>query len=148
VDQERSSLDLNEALKEVITLCERFARLREVRIESSFPDLSTAMEGKAFDLMHLIYRCVAIPLAAAKRGSALHVSSQAIEQGARIVVTGEGELEEIPELQSQKHVLAVLVEAVGGTLELTSEPVPGTRVVIELPRVLLKDSPGVGDATD
>jgi signal transduction histidine kinase len=147
VDHDHASVDLGGALREVIALCERFARLREVRIESTLPDVSLALEGRPFDLMHLIYRCVEITLAASSRGSSIHISFEALGQGAIIVVTGEAELEDTAELRSRTAFLEVLVEAVGGTLQLTSEPGRGTRVAVELPRVLRTRITGVEDVT-
>jgi len=147
VDQDRARLDLNEMLGEVIALCQRFARLREVRLEGSFADVSPVMEGRAFDLLHVIYRSVEIPLAVCSRGSALHITSEALAKGARIVVTGEGESKEDADLQSKKQCLEDLVEAIGGTLELTSEPDGGTRVAIDLPQVLGTQTQGAGDPT-
>jgi hypothetical protein len=133
VDQERESLNLGEQVTMVVGLCERFARLRKVQLESHLPETAQMLEANAFDLLQLVYRGLELCLAASQAGSTIRVSCQSGDTGARLMLQGENPPEAPEELQERCDFIATLAVTMGVGVELSCAAGQPVCVVMDLP---------------
>ncbi len=73
VDGVTQKLDAQEVVNRVVVLCERFARLRKVELETSGLEGAFAIEGDLFDLQHLLFRCIELTMSASPEGSSIGI---------------------------------------------------------------------------
>ncbi len=136
VDHRRIAIALNETVEAITTLCRRFGVLRQVEIETRLPETSPRLEGSAFDLQHIIYRCIDIALDASQRGDTVHIEVEAQGEGARLVFASGSVAESVAELESKRDFLAVLVTGTRGVVESVIQAGQPVRLVVSLPHAL------------
>ena len=136
VDDGRATIVLNETVEAITTLCRRLGKLRRVEIESQLPETSPSIQGSAFDLQHIAFRCIDIALDASNEGDVIRVDVEPNGDGARLVFCGGTELEAETGLDVKRDFLAVLVSAVGGVVEPQIEVGRPVRIEVSLPSVL------------
>ena len=132
--------------RQVLGLCERFSRLRQVSVESAFPEQSLTLQASPFLLMHLFYRAIDFVLAGSRGGSTMRVGFEAVDGGARVTVAGDCELTEPAEVVQRGPMVEALAQAQGCTARLNAEQGQPTRVVLELPLELKSAGQAMGEA--
>lgn len=136
VDGKQTTIVLNEAIEAITTLCRRFGTLRRVELETSLPGASPRIEGSAFDLQHIIYRCIDILLNASKQGDVVQIDIEPQGDGARLIFTSRSAVESAAELESKRDFLTVLVTEMQGAIESVIQAGQPVRLEVSLPRSL------------
>jgi C4-dicarboxylate-specific signal transduction histidine kinase len=133
VDNESASVMLNETVDAVTTLCRRFGSLRRVELEASLSGASPRIEGSAFDVQHIVFRCIDIVLNASEQGDVVQIGVESENDGARLVFAGGSAVESAVELEAKRDVLAVLVAEAQGTMESVVQVGCPVRLEVSLP---------------
>ena len=136
VDGKQTSIVLNEAVEAITTLCRRFGTLRRVELETSLPGASPRIEGSAFDLQHIIYRCIDIVLNASRQGDVVQVDIEPQGDGARLIFASSSAVESAAELESKRDFLTVLVTEMQGAIESVIQAGQLVRLEVSLPHSL------------
>jgi len=136
VDHQRITMDLNEEVAAVAALCGRFATLRRIGLETRLPEASPRLEGRAFDVQHVAFRCIDIAFDASGPGDVVEVAVEPRGDGARLVVGNRSALVSAPTLEDKLAALAVLAGAINGTVETTFAEGQPLRLAVSLPRSL------------
>jgi len=82
VDDNQATVMLNETVLAITTLCRRFGVLRRVELETNLHETSPKIVGSAFDLQHIIFRCIDIVLNTSKQGDAVQINVEPQDNGA------------------------------------------------------------------
>ena len=126
---------VNAAVEAIATLCKRFGKLRKVELETSLPESSPSVEGSAFDLQHVIYRCIDIALHGSEQGDTVRIEVEPRGEGARVVV--EGGLGADPSsLLEKRRILELLASELSGEVEAVVDAGRPVRLAVTLPRRL------------
>ena len=136
VDDEQTTIVLNETVEAITALCRRFGMLRRVELETRLPEASPRIEGSAFDLQHIIYRCIDIVLSASNQGDVVQIDVEPQGDGARLVFANRSALESTAELEPKRDFLAVLVTEMQGAIESVIQAGQPVRLEVSLPRSL------------
>lgn len=136
-DHDRVNFDLQDVLERITALCQRFARLRKVSLQTSFPLEPFSLEGNPFDLQHVVFRCIDIALALSPSGAAIDVRFAPSDEGARISVIGDKPGGSKEDRSLQLSLLAGLVAELGGALETACAPDQPPCLILVLPRSLV-----------
>ena len=136
VDDGQATVVLNETVDAIATLCRRLAKLRRVEIEVQLPEESPTLQGSAFDLQHIVFRCIDIVMDASAEGDVIGIGVEPNGDGVRLVFAGRSELETEAALESKKDFLTVLVSEVGGGVEPQIEVGRPVRLEVSLPHRL------------
>ena len=136
VDDKQTTIVLNETVEAITALCRRFGMLRRVELETRLPEASPRIEGSAFDLQHIIYRCIDIVLSASNQGDVVQIDVEPQGDGARLVFANRSALESTAELEPKRDFLAVLVTEMQGAIESVIQAGQPVRLEVSLPRSL------------
>ena len=136
VDDKQTTIVLNETVEAITTLCRRLGKLRRVEFETSLPGVSPRIEGSAFDLQHIIFRCIDIVLDASQQGDVVQINIEPQDDGARLIFVGCSALESAAELESKRDFLAVLVTEMQGAVESVIQAGQPLRLEVSLPHSL------------
>ena len=136
VDDKQITIVLNEAVEAITTLCRRFGTLRRVELETSLPGASPRIEGSAFDLQHIIFRCIDIILSASRQGDVIQIDIEPQDDGARLIFAGRSPVESAAELESKQDFLILLVAEMQGTIESVIQAGQPVRLEVSLPHSL------------
>lgn len=136
VDDRQTAIALNETAEAITTLCRRFGKLRRVELETSLPGASPRIEGSAFDVQHIIYRCIDIVLNASKQGDIAQIDIEPRQNGARLIFAGRSAVESTAELAPRRDFLALLVAEMQGTIESVIQTGRPVRLEVSLPHSL------------
>lgn len=136
IDHAGVQLDIGDNLESVVALCQRFARLGKVELELQPIDERRSVEGCPFDLQHVIYRCLEIVLDVAPEGS--HITATLVPEGTITAVTIRVNESQLPEggVDAKLGFLALLTDALGGTLDVEKEAGRPWILVLRLPPVI------------
>ncbi|MCP4600361.1 MAG: HAMP domain-containing histidine kinase [Proteobacteria bacterium] len=133
VDDSPIPTAFNETLEAITTLCRRFGMLRRVEIESNIPEASPPIACSAFDLQHIVFRCIDIILGASKQGDVIQIDVELRGNNARLVFTSNSAVESFSEIESEMDFLAVLVSEMQGEIKPTLRTGQPVRLMISLP---------------
>ena len=136
VDDKQTTIVLNETVEAITALCRRFGMLRRVELETRLPEASPRIEGSAFDLQHIIYRCIDIVLSASNQGDVVQIDVEPQGDGARLVFANRSALESTAELEPKRDFLAVLVTEMQGAIESVIQAGQPVRLEVSLPHSL------------
>lgn len=136
VTDQQSVIVLNRTVEAMAGLCRRFARLRRVELETNLIETSPRIRGNAFELQHIIYRCIDLSLSASREGDTVRVGVEPQDDGARLVFTGGSVIESTAGLESKQELLTMLVMELHGTIETVVRTGQPIRVEVSLPRSL------------
>jgi signal transduction histidine kinase len=136
VDRERSPIDFNEDVETVATLCARLATLRRIGIETRLPDASPQLEGSAFDVQHMVFRCIDMAFEAGGQGDVVEIEVKPRDDGARLGVTNRMAVASVDELKAKRDSLAALVARMNGTVEAAIETGRPLGLAVSLPHSL------------
>ncbi len=90
MDDEMAPLELNDLLKEITQLAQRFARLREVRLETAMASEPLNMRSDPFRIQQVVFHLIEVSLESAPKGTTVVVGSKRNESAAQVVLTDEG----------------------------------------------------------
>ena len=133
VDEQQATVELNDTVEAIATLCRRFGRLRRVELETALPAPSPRIEGSAFVLQHVIYRCIDILLDASSEGDVIRIDIEPQDEGARLVFSASSPLESEADLGLKRDFLTVLVGEMQGAVEVVIQAGQPVRVEVSLP---------------
>ncbi len=136
IDDKQIPPVFNETVEAITALCRRFGVLRRVEIETSLPVESPPIAGNAFDLQHIVFRCIDIVLNVSKQGDVIRIN--VVSQGNRacLVITNNSAVESVSELESEMDFLAVLVAEMRGEIESVIQTGQPARLTVSLPQSL------------
>ncbi len=136
VDHAGARLDISENVEAIVTICQRFARLAKVELECRPVEQRLWTAGSAFDLQHLVYRCIEIGIAVAPAGSRI-TATLAPESEVTVLTVSTSEFE-LPAdgVESQLGFLTLLTEALGGTIDFEMEAGNPCVLTVRLPAVI------------
>ncbi|MCP4604184.1 MAG: hypothetical protein GY847_27295 [Proteobacteria bacterium] len=134
VDQPGLELDAKENMEQISALCERFAKMRIVEIETKSPEESIHLHGSPFDLQHIIYRMFEIALSISNRNDSIQIELEAEGNGARFTLTGQTPYEASEKISSKLSFLLLLVEKLGGRIESDLKPGCPVSLVVIFPQ--------------
>lgn len=141
VDRDRSSIALGDAVEQCLALCERFAAMKKTELVVDGSDRDARIEGRVFDLLHVLYRMVVVVLAGASAGDSIRVSWS--REGDHVTLTAAGGAargDDPPEAKAARATLAAVAEKIGGSVR-NPEDAHAAAVAVTLPRVLSSPSP-------
>ncbi|MFH1530126.1 MAG: hypothetical protein ABIK09_05245 [Pseudomonadota bacterium] len=133
VDEKQTTVVLNETVEAMTTLCRRFGTLRRVEIETNLAESSPRIEGNAFDVQHIIFRCIDMVLSASAQGDRIQIDVEPGHDVARLVFAGSSAMEAAAELDSKRDLVALLVTEMRGAFEAVIQPGQPLRLEVSLP---------------
>lgn len=135
-DSPLAEFDGRQVIEEMVTLCERFARLRKVEIKGAVSGEPVPMQTDPFLLRQLVWVCLDRALAATAPGGCAEVGIAATEDGVRLQVQTREDGATAPESADgdEAAVLAVLVQALGGRVLYEPDPGQPFRLAVVLPQ--------------
>jgi signal transduction histidine kinase len=150
MDDPLVSLELNELLQDINNLAQRFANLKEVRLETQPSNGSLPVRTDPFRLQQVVFGFIDRGLQAAPKDSSVTVTSGQTDGQAQIVITDEGpsqaesinrqvsEPQAVFEETEEKNgvalsVLGLIAEQLGGSIEAEDLKPQGNRITIRVP---------------
>jgi C4-dicarboxylate-specific signal transduction histidine kinase len=136
VDDARTQMDARELFEHIVVVCQRFATLRKVTMNSEQPEQPVPLQGSPFDLQHVIYRGIDVALRSSAQDTSFTVRLEAANDGARVLFTGQDPVQDAQPVQDALLLLRKLSESSGGALEATLETGKPLELVLSLPGAL------------
>lgn len=150
MDDPLVSLELNELLQDINNLAQRFASLREIRLETRPSNGKLPVKTDPFRLQQVIFGFINRGLQTAPKESSVTVTSGQVDGQARIVITDEGPSQagsinrqiSRPEtvFEATKNrddvalpVLALIAAQLGGSVEAEDLRPKGNKITIKVP---------------
>jgi C4-dicarboxylate-specific signal transduction histidine kinase len=136
VDHRRATIAVNDDVEAVATLCGRIATLRRIKIATRLADVSPQLEGCAFDVQHVIFRCIDMALDAGEQGDVVDIAVEPHNDGVRLTVANRSAVASVHDLETKQDSLAMLVAEMNGTVESVISVGQPLRLTVSLPRSL------------
>jgi C4-dicarboxylate-specific signal transduction histidine kinase len=133
VDEKKTAVALDEAVEATAALCRRFGKLRRVELETRFSGPSPRIEGSAFALQHIAFRCIDLLLNASEQGDTVQINIEPQIDGARLIFANRSAVKSAAELGPKRDFLAALVAAMQGSIESVIQVGQPVRLEISLP---------------
>jgi len=119
LDAQSATASLNEAVAEVVALCQRLANLKTVRLTAEIPDDVMAMTDRPFVWQHAIYECLCIALEGASPDATVTVPLEKLGTTSRVTFDSSQGLSR-ERVESCMPWLRGLMEELGGTVDLST----------------------------
>jgi len=117
VDQARATIEVGQAIEQAVTLCERFATLKNVQLIADGPEEEIHVEGRTFDLLHILYRSVALVLVTSTPQQPVRLDWSAENEQVRLTVSAAGQpADDTTVAEAMWAGLSAVVAQVGGTV--------------------------------
>ena len=150
MDEQLVALDLNDLLMEIASLAQRFARLREVGLETRLCSESLKMRSDPFRIQQVVFHFIEVSLKFSPKNTTITVASRRDKGAAQVIITDEAppragwlkKLISTPQLtlaeteeQSDPDlaVLGIIMANLGGTVEAEDLLPQGNRVILAFP---------------
>ena len=150
MDEESVAIELNDLLQQTTGLAQRFARLREVHLETELSSDPLNMRTDPFRIQQTIFHLIEVSLESAPKNSTVMVASRRHEGAAQVVVTDEATPREewfrkqiqAPHSSSAENreqsdpdlaVLGLTMAKLGGSIEAEGLHPQGNRVTLTFP---------------
>jgi phosphoglycerate-specific signal transduction histidine kinase len=148
MDEQLVDLELNGLLVEITNLAQRFARLREVHLETSLAGESLNIRSDPFQVQQVVFRIIEGGLNVAPKNTTVTVASMRDGGVARVVITDEAQpragwlmkqvsAQDLTETEEQGDidiaVLGVIMANLGGTIEAEDMLPQGNKVILTFP---------------
>ncbi len=131
MDEPVKTIDMTHLLEDLIALSERPRTRRRARLETRFSDETILLVGNPFLLQQAVFSCMELVLAASHDNQLLRLILEKQEGGARITVTGENPTVKTDD--ASLSFLPILMEELGGKIEVISTDNGGISLVLSLP---------------
>jgi C4-dicarboxylate-specific signal transduction histidine kinase len=138
MDEPVKTIDMTHLLVDLIALSERPRTRRRARLETRFPEETILLVSNPFLLQQAIFSCMELVLAASHDNQLLRLILEKQEGGARITVAGENPIVQTDE--ATLSFLPVLMDELGGKVEVISTDNGGLSVVLSIPYSIPGDS--------
>jgi len=150
MDEQLVALDLNDLLMEITNLAQRFARLREVGLETRLCSESLKMRSDPFRIQQAVFHFIEVSLKFSPKNTTITVASRRDKGAAQVIITDEAppragwlkKLISTPQLtlaeteeQSDPDlaVLGLIVAKLGWSIEAEDLHPQGNRVIVTFP---------------
>ena len=140
VDKEDAPLDVNARLEDAAALCRRFAVIAGVELVPRPGSAKSGVHGRAFDLVHVLSRCIFAGLETAQSGEQVELAWEASSDELRIVTTGG--TKELPPRGGEfaPAALGRLATILGGNLDVHARDDRRCVLHLDLPKAIVADS--------
>ena len=91
-DAVRAVFDLNDVVGNIVTLSERLAGLKRIRLEFRPSEFATPVSGSPFAFQHLVFTALQAVVAAAKPDTTILVKTEAQQNGLAVGIFSVGQL--------------------------------------------------------
>jgi len=118
LDAQSATGSLNQAVAEVVALCQRLANLKKVRLTAEIPDEVVAMTDRAFIWQHVIYECLCTALEGTSPDGTVTVRLEKLGTASRVTFNSSQALSR-EQVESCMPWLRGLMEELGGTVDLS-----------------------------
>jgi signal transduction histidine kinase len=134
VDQPVTAVSVNETMELITTLCQRFARLKKVSLETAFPEQDLVIESSSFGLMQAVQLCIDLALSACLEGTGTVIAGfDPTADGCVIFITCTEPIPLDQGTTDRLSYLSLLMTELGGRLICSLETVP-CRFMLHAPR--------------
>lgn len=150
MDDQLVALDLNDLLKEIASLAQRFARLREVGLETRLCSESLKMRSDPFRIQQVVFHFIEVSLKFSPKNTTITVTSRRDKGAAQVIITDEAppragwlkKLISTPQLtlaetEEQRDpdlgVLGLIMAKLGWSIEAEDLHPQGNRVIVTFP---------------
>jgi len=138
MDEPVKTIDTTRLLEDLVALSERPRTRRRARLETRFPEETILLVSNPFLLQQAIFSCIELVLAASRDNQLLRLILEKQDGGARITVAGEDPIVKTDE--AALSFLPILMEELGGKVEVISTGNGGLSLVLSLPYSIPGDS--------
>lgn len=142
IDVPRGAVDLEQMLRQVCELAERFAAMREVVLEVAPPPDPVCVTSAPFLLQNVLWLCLDVAMQSIAAGQHLRLEAEKTDAGARIRIgapSGPAWPARGAELTGGR--LTALLERLGADVLFDEQK---RQIAIDLPRVILKPEQAAG----
>ena len=129
--------DLMEILGNLTDICRRFADMKKVRLESTFPAEPTKVSGNPFAMQHAVYLCLRYALENTTAGELIGVNADRGDAGIRVEVTGPN-IDENKIDDERLAILRSLLETQNGKLDFTRGADGRQSIALDFPDISTK----------
>ena len=138
MDEPVKTIDTTDLLEDLVALSERARTRRRARLETRFPEEKILLVSDPFLLQQAIFSCMELVLAASRDNQLLRLILEKQDGGARITVAGEDPIVKADE--DALSFLPIIMQELGGTVEVLSTDHGGLSLVLSLPSSIPGDS--------
>ena len=138
MDEPVKTIDATHLLEDLVALSERPRTRRRARLETRFPEETILLVSNPFLLQQAIFSCIELVLAASRDNQLLRLILEKQDGGARITVSGEDPIVKTDE--AALSFLPMLMQELGGKVEVISTGNGGLSLVLSLPYSIPGDS--------
>lgn len=138
MDEPVKTVDMTHLLEDLIALSERPRTRRRARMETRFPGETILLVSNPFLLQQAVFSCMELVLAASHDHQLLRLILEKQEGGASITVAGEDPIVKTDE--ATLSFLPILMEELGGKVEVISTDNGGLSLVLSIPYSIPEDS--------
>jgi hypothetical protein len=138
MDEPVKTIDMTHLLEDLVALSERPRTRRRARLETRFPEDTILLVSNPFLLQQAIFSCIELVLAASHDHQLLRLILEKQDGGARITVAGENPIVKTDE--AALSFLPVLMQELGGKVEVISTDHGGLSLVLSIPYSIPEDS--------
>ena len=136
VDNPRASLDLSQNLEQITALCQRFARLRRAELTIQPPVAPVRLQGCAFVLQHVLYRCIELCLEISEEDDRISIELEHQADAVLVHFTGSSGAELTEAAARMQTALVEQARDLGGTVHFRAEPGEPPTMALRLPLLL------------
>jgi C4-dicarboxylate-specific signal transduction histidine kinase len=138
MDEPVKTIDTTDLLEDLVALSERPRTRRRARLETRFPEEKIFLVSNPFLLQQAIFSCLELVLAASRDNQLLRLILEKQDGGAKITVAGEDPVVKADE--AALSFLPIIMQELGGTVEVISTGNGGLSLVLSLPSSIPGDS--------
>ena len=132
VDIPVNTLNLPDILQDITDLCQRFAALKNIQLETQFPQENIELTSNAFLLQFAVFVCIEQSLNASDNYGSVTVSFSVNESGAHIFITGTP-VKNNEQYIAGREILEYLLKKLGGKVEVTSDNTDKHTYILYIP---------------
>lgn len=133
IDDPVKDLDLRKLVEEITALAQRFAFLKGVRLETRLAEETIAITSNPFSLQQAIFACIEIALAVSEKDDVLTLTVNKDGTGAGIAIESVS-LAKADKVESELSFLSILMEELGGTIEVASADGDKSLLILTVPQ--------------
>lgn len=132
VDISVNTLNLRDMLQDITDLCQRFASLKNIQLETQFPEEKIELTSNAFLLQFAVFVCIDQSLNALENYGSVSVSFSRNASGAHIFVTGPP-VKNDEQYNAGIETLEYLLKKLGGKMTVTTDNINKHTYILYIP---------------